>query len=264
MARTRLLHPEFFLNEELGELTPAHAVLFAGLWTLADREGRLEDRPGRIKLQVLPWWKADVNALLLDLHRAGFIQRYVAAGDGFISICKFLKYQKPHLREKPSTIPAPPLLGTAEHDLGSAKVGAEHDLGSAKPGVSVSVSVSDPVSVSVSVSDPEAEVFGHWAKKLNHPRAVLDDKRRKLIREQLKLGTVDDLKRAVDGVLVDMQAWPDRQRFDGIEYVFENRASVEKFLDLAIKGNPAVRAKDGYYRAEDSNKNRPPPGIVHL
>ena len=44
--RTRLLKPGFFMNEELARLPVRARLLFAGLWCLADREGRLEDRPG--------------------------------------------------------------------------------------------------------------------------------------------------------------------------------------------------------------------------
>src|SRR5262245_4448792 len=61
MARARLLKPGFFTNEDLVELPPAARLLFAGLWTLADREGRLEDRPKRIKLAVLPYDDVDVD-----------------------------------------------------------------------------------------------------------------------------------------------------------------------------------------------------------
>ena len=48
MARARILKPGFFANELLAEIHPYGRLLFAGLWTLADREGRLEDRPKRI------------------------------------------------------------------------------------------------------------------------------------------------------------------------------------------------------------------------
>ena len=46
-----------------------NALLAAGLWLLADRAGRLEDRPKRIKAQLLPWDRLDVDAALNDLQR---------------------------------------------------------------------------------------------------------------------------------------------------------------------------------------------------
>ena len=54
MARARNIKPAFFKNETLVELPVETRLLFIGLWTLADREGRLEDRPKRIKMEIYP------------------------------------------------------------------------------------------------------------------------------------------------------------------------------------------------------------------
>jgi len=39
MARSRNIKPGFFKNDHLVELPFEYRLLFAGLWTLADREG---------------------------------------------------------------------------------------------------------------------------------------------------------------------------------------------------------------------------------
>ena len=49
MARARNIKPGFFKNEDLAECSPWARLCFAGLWTLADREGRLEDRANVIQ-----------------------------------------------------------------------------------------------------------------------------------------------------------------------------------------------------------------------
>ena len=64
MARARNIKPSFFTNEDLVELPFEDRLLFIGLWTLADREGRLEDRPKRIKMAVFPADNVDVDASL--------------------------------------------------------------------------------------------------------------------------------------------------------------------------------------------------------
>ncbi len=51
--RARGIKPAFFKNEELAELGTVAQLLFIGLWCLADREGRLEDRPKRIGAEVM-------------------------------------------------------------------------------------------------------------------------------------------------------------------------------------------------------------------
>ncbi|HGL4641597.1 TPA: hypothetical protein ACKFAW_004883, partial [Enterobacter hormaechei] len=67
-------------NEDLAELDPLARLLFIYLWMLADREGRLEDRPKRIKAEALPYDNVDADLMLDDLAKAGFIHRYEAAG----------------------------------------------------------------------------------------------------------------------------------------------------------------------------------------
>jgi len=107
MARARNIKPGFFKNEQLVELSFATRLLFIGLWTLADREGRLEDRPKRIKMEVFPGDSVDVDKALDELDADGFIQRYEVGGELYIQILSFGKHQNPHHREPPSTIPAP-------------------------------------------------------------------------------------------------------------------------------------------------------------
>jgi hypothetical protein len=107
MARVRNIAPGFFTNEELVELPFEDRLLFAGLWTLADREGRLEDRPKRIRMAVFPCDSVDVDACLQRLQKAGLVLRYTVHGVAYLAIPAFHKHQKPHPREAASVIPAP-------------------------------------------------------------------------------------------------------------------------------------------------------------
>lgn len=107
MPRARNVKPGFFKNELLAECDPLARILFAGLWCEADRAGRLEDRPRRLKAEYLPYDSCDVAALLAQLTERGFIVRYVTDGRALIAIPMFTKHQNPHVREPASTIPAP-------------------------------------------------------------------------------------------------------------------------------------------------------------
>ena len=107
MARARNIKPGFFTNEDLAECTPWARLCFAGLWTLADREGRLEDRPKRIKGLLFPSDTIDVEPLLQELARWRFILRYEVDGCRLIQILQFNKHQNPHHREPPSELPPP-------------------------------------------------------------------------------------------------------------------------------------------------------------
>lgn len=106
MARARNIKPSIFKNELLGEADPLLTILFQGLWCLADREGRLEDRPKRIKAEIFPYREfQDFNGYLTVLQQLGFIDRYLHDGAAIIQVVNFLKHQSPHKTEKPSELP---------------------------------------------------------------------------------------------------------------------------------------------------------------
>jgi len=105
MARARNIKPGFCQNELLVELPVETRLMFALLPMYADREGRMEDRPKRIKMQIFPADNFDTNEMLQQLHDSGFIQRYNVDGVDYIQIINFLKHQKPHQNEKASEIP---------------------------------------------------------------------------------------------------------------------------------------------------------------
>lgn len=108
MSRARNIKPGYFRNEELAECQPLARILFAGLWCEADREGRLEDRPRRLKADVLPYDNCDVDDLLSELAARKFVLRYVVNGQRYIQVLAFLKHQDPHYKERQSEIPPPP------------------------------------------------------------------------------------------------------------------------------------------------------------
>lgn len=107
MSRARNIKPGFFRNADLVELPVETRLLFIGLWGLADREGRLADRPKQIKMEIYPADSFDIDVLLGQLHGAGFIERYAVNEINYIQIVNFAKHQNPHRDEKASTIPAP-------------------------------------------------------------------------------------------------------------------------------------------------------------
>lgn len=106
-VRARNVKPSFFQNEELADIPPYGRLLFIGLWCCADREGRLEDRPRRIKACTFPYEEVDCDSLLQQLADKGFIARYEVEGERYIQVTNFTKHQNPHVKESASTIPAP-------------------------------------------------------------------------------------------------------------------------------------------------------------
>lgn len=105
MARARNIKPGLFSNEFLAEIPAFDRLLFIGLWCLADREGRLEDRVKRIKMELFPCDTYDVNEGLTALANAKFISRYSVEDLAVIEIINFQKHQSPHGTEKDSALP---------------------------------------------------------------------------------------------------------------------------------------------------------------
>lgn len=108
MARARNIKPGFFKNEVLAEMPFETRLLFIGLWTLADREGRMEDRPKRIRAEIFALDMIDIDPMLDRLRDDKFIVRYEVDGVRYIQVANFTKHQMPHHKEVASVIPAPP------------------------------------------------------------------------------------------------------------------------------------------------------------
>ena len=106
--RARNIKPGFFKNEYLAELDPLTRILFIGLWCFADKEGRFEWRPKKIKAEILPYDNGEVTVMLQELHGQGFVKRYRAGENKEYDIgevVNFKKHQSPHHTEKASELP---------------------------------------------------------------------------------------------------------------------------------------------------------------
>jgi hypothetical protein len=128
--RKRDIIPSIVLNSDLPELGPHATILWVFLPMLADREGRLEDHPKKIKAKLLPhpqYADVDVEGILDALAAKGMLRRYlgeyvvenITEKSGIpldthgpvkiIQIVTFLRHQKRlHPEEPKSYFSAPP------------------------------------------------------------------------------------------------------------------------------------------------------------
>ena len=109
--RIRSIKPEFFHHEglfeaELETKLPIR-VAFAGLWCIADREGRFKWEPRRIGVQVLPYDGVDFSRVLDALTTRAFVLKYRVGDACFGWIPSFLKHQVINNRESESILPDP-------------------------------------------------------------------------------------------------------------------------------------------------------------
>lgn len=247
--RSRLLRPDFFVHEKLCERPPLERLLFEGLWCLADREGRLEDRPGRIKVQVLPWEACDVDEMLDGLAGIGSIVRYEANGRRYISIPSFLDHQSPHHREPKSEIPAPSAKkpGLLKARPGKSKAKPSEAVGASRvfPTETVTGSAVSPVTGDGSSPPPAKRqktqrqldverVHAVWRVELGQPDLPPGKEWFSIVGARLADGAgIEQLCLVPMGAKVDVARWPPRAAQLGPEYLFGSMSLVSKFVGLS-------------------------------
>lgn len=109
MPRIRSLKPEIWQDESIGRLSSWERLLFIGLITMADDEGRLRALPRLILGHVFPHDRiseARLRRWLLNLHREGLIVVYEHADFTYAHVVNFTRHQKID-KPSPSTLPAP-------------------------------------------------------------------------------------------------------------------------------------------------------------
>jgi hypothetical protein len=268
VARMRMVKPEFFKHEGLAELSPLHRLLFQGLWLHADRAGRLEDRPKRLKVEVLPYDDCDVEAMLGDLVRAGFIVRYEVAGHRLIEVPTLAKHQHFNLKEPASTLPGPDgtVPAPSQHRARTVPTRQEQEQEQeqeeppSRASAPAPLGVGDQVLITLTPEspktapapnvegsraaaqpDPDEVVYARW-RDLWAPRASpkLDPKRRKLIqarrKERLRETAQADLLRSLEGWRHD--PWADRPQHAKLEQLLRDAGQVDKGLELASRAGP--------------------------
>ncbi len=106
MARTRNIKPGFFKNEDVASCDPVARLLFAGLWTLADADGRMEYRPLRIKAELFPYDSFDIVPMFGQLVGRGLVVIYQVGDGTFLEIPRFRLHQRCHPSEASEGFPS--------------------------------------------------------------------------------------------------------------------------------------------------------------
>lgn len=87
MPRIRNIKPQFWLDEDLGEVSRDVRLLYIGLWNLCDDFGVFEWRPGKIKAQLFPYDNdisgKEITVWLSDLALKGNAIRFEAKGKSY-------------------------------------------------------------------------------------------------------------------------------------------------------------------------------------
>jgi len=93
-----------------------------------------------------------------------------------------------------------------------------------------------------------SEIFEHWKSRCHHPRAVLDDKRKKLIQRALKLGySTDELCEAITGCSQTPHNMGDNDRgecYNGLHVILRDADQIDRFIRNAANPPRRLNAAD--------------------
>jgi hypothetical protein len=111
--RIRSVYPDFWSDSITGTMRAEVALLYIGLWSVADDAGRMEWDPLRFAAVLDPYGAkfgkpAAMKAHLGQLVALGRLVRYEVAGRQYAFIPTFPTWQKPN-RPTPTRLPVPPL-----------------------------------------------------------------------------------------------------------------------------------------------------------
>src|SRR4051812_17479704 len=116
MARKRMIDPSIWTDEGMAELTPRQQLLYIGLLSNADDDGRIRGSPSSIRL-VLPtvYAAVDLGEVAADLAQVLRTMRqlvaYEHAGRAYLAFRNYHHWQKID-HAMPSHLPPPPAAYT--------------------------------------------------------------------------------------------------------------------------------------------------------
>jgi hypothetical protein len=266
MARIRSVKPEFFTSETIAALTVQARLTFIGLWTYADDAGRAIDNPKLLKAAVWPLdddvTAGQVAGHLDEFERANLICRYSVDGKRYLHIVNWDEHQQPKNPSKPKypacpkqvhggdppgeslspDYPSPtPAVGENGDRDGLPRARArsrEQGAGDREQGQTV-VAQARPI-------DDTTAIFQAWQEAARKPRARLDDKRRRIIRNALRHYPVADLVDAVRGWRHSPHHCgqnDQRTVYNDLELLLRDSAHIERFRDLERDGPPPTVSK---------------------
>lgn len=97
MARKRMLHPEFFLSDDVAAMSIAARLTFIGLWCYVDDDGRAKDSAAAVCAAA---WGMDADVtparvadLLDEIETVGSLCRYEVGGQRFLHIPAWSRWQ---------------------------------------------------------------------------------------------------------------------------------------------------------------------------
>lgn len=238
LGSSRKFHALLGNSGKLGEFAQA---LFPLMVCQSDDFGRLEGDAFTIKHKVFPTSprpERDFQKALEAMDRVGLIQLYIAEGITCIQILAFDDHQSGLHKRTKSKFPEPPGNSRKFPEIPSEQNRTEQNRNRREQNT-------------MSPSGDVVVVFEYWKEIHGHPKARLDEKRKRLVIHALKEYPVEDLKKAIDGCKLSPHHQGKNDKgivYDDIELICRDSKHVEQFMGYAENG--LARPPDPYEEIE--------------
>lgn len=130
MPRQRFIWPSIWTSENFLELTFRQRLLFIGMFSLADDEGRIKASSKTLKASIFPVddiTLKDIEEDLIVLHNTGSILLYTSENERFAYFPKWGDFQHPRYAQ-PSKIPSPPPVSNTKESLTQSFISTDATL----------------------------------------------------------------------------------------------------------------------------------------
>jgi len=256
MARIRTIKPEFWSSPQVTACSHLARLTFIGLLNFCDDGGVHQDSCERLMMVVFPDGSCPVETVtnsINELIKNELVSEFEADGKKYWFVTGFNKHQridKPTYRH-----PKPPCITKGAVKTSSSnntRYQEEHSHTTSRDIVEVyaterngkECNVKEEIYSEVDFSTSRqfqievSEIFSYWKATLNHPKAKLDDKRSRSIKNAIiKLGySVEEIKQAIDGCSLSpfhLGQNDEGKRYDDITLILRDATKVESFIDMS-------------------------------
>lgn len=270
MSRIRTVKPEFWTSEQVIACSPIARLLFIGLWSFCDDNGVHPASYIRLKAEVFPannFSTPEIKQWINELINNSLIREYIVDAKAYWLVTGWKKHQRIDKPTYRHPLPQSDLKKiednstTIRQDIdecssmntrliddnsstewkGMDRIGREKEIGEVE---------TSPSNVSESnLLASTQELFNYWQTKMNHPHAKFDANRKRKVAQALKLYSVEDLKKAIDGCSLtpyNMGKNDGGHVYDDISLIFRDADHIERFMSNAeaITGHGANSTDD--------------------
>ena len=121
MSRRRMIDPGFWSDGKVKKLSITERLLFLGLISHADDEGRLQASPAFLRSIIFPYddyTLEQISEMLTHITQLNLnVQLYTVEDEDYISFARWARYQKPS-HPQPSRFPKPPFTESIRSENG--------------------------------------------------------------------------------------------------------------------------------------------------